>query len=120
MTTYEQLIRAYVATGREHWETLDQDQKYALTDAYFTENWQDLGDAMFPSRASSISMLQNITRDKDGAHTGLVAAARLTRYVGESRLVREAFEDAREIQAQIESEPDPDEELPAFLRPQAC
>src|SRR5690606_41033120 len=69
MTTWEQLVRAYVASGRRYWDELDVAQKEALAVAYFRECWRDLGDAAFPSKAAAHDLLGHIA---DHAYVGRV------------------------------------------------
>lgn len=123
MTTWEQLVRAYVASGRRYWDELDVAQKEALAVAYFRECWRDLGDAAFPSKAAAHDLLGHIA---DHAYVGRVLVARLVRDVGESRRIHEEFEEQRDIfdamELRARREPDPDDyddDTPAFLKPQA-
>lgn len=121
MTTYEHLIRAYVASGRRYWHQLEETRKQALAEAFFTENPEDMPEAMFSSAAANVALLRELTNDP--ANAAELIKQRLVAYVSSGTTIRALFEEARsdydEAEERARREADPDEELPAFLRPQA-
>ena len=120
MTTWEQLVRAYVAEGKRDWHDLGQQQKEALAIAFHLAHPLDMADAVFPHKGAALAILANIT---DHAHVGRMVVQNMVTRLGRSERIADAFEeacdeyDAMELRAR--REPDPDDELPAFLLPQA-
>ena len=124
MTTYEQLIRAYVASGRRYWHQLEETRKSALAEAFFAEHPNDMAEARFPGGAANIALLRELTNNPD--HAAAQIKQRLVSYIGSGMTVRRLFEESREAYDEAEEaarrEPDPDacdDELPALLRRQA-
>ena len=123
MTTYEQLIRAYVASGRRYWHQLEESRKHALAEAFFTEHPTEMPEAMFSSAAANVALLRELTNDP--ANAAELIKQRLVTHIGAGSMIRALFEEARsdydEAEERARREPDPDtgdDELPALLRRQ--
>ena len=121
MTTYEQLIRAYVASGRRYWHQLEEARKQALAEAFFTEHPDEMPEAMWGNIEANVALLRELTNNPD--HAAAQIKQRLVTYIGSGLAIRRLFEESRvaydEAEEAARREPDPDEEMPCWLKPQA-
>ena len=120
MTTWEQLIHAYVAEGKTDWHDLSQAQKEALAIAFYRTNPLDVADAVFPTKAAARAILANV---ETPSQVGRMFVQGMVVSLALSEVIEDAFAEARDEYHAAEilarQEPDPDEELPCWLKPQA-